>query len=405
MNAWLVLRRLRRRPEGASRAQGAAPPALVVAALKGVPENYARHLARLLGQDYPRYRVTFCLESRADPAFRFLVDTLGLADSTEARLRTTPAVSGALAKLAGPGLESVEIVVAGLAERQGQKVHNLLAGIDGLEASDQVIAFVDADAETERDWLGRLAEPLEDARVGVSTGYRWLMPAAGDWASCFASSMNASVATTLGPRWRNSAWAGSMALTRATFERLGVRELWRGALNDDTLLSRASRQAGLEIAFAEGLLLPTPARYTWAGLLEFGRRQYLQVRLCRPEIWVAAALITTGYVAGWLICLLLSWSTTDAWPLGVLACVVALDRLRAAARERIARLLFGAEVAATLGRVWRLERWGTLIVSAVHAVIVWSALVGREVTWAGVRYVMAGARETRVVSRARTQPR
>lgn len=398
LNTWLVLRRVRRRSRVPDR-QDAGSPVLVVAALKGVPEGYANHLAGLLAQRYARYRVSFCLESRADPAFDFLVARLGIPDSGGARMMVSPAESAELRALAGPGLTSVELVVAGRAEDQGQKVHNLLASLAGMGSGDRVVAFVDADALPGPDWLARLVAPLDDDRVGIVTGYRWLMPERGDWPSCFASAINGSVATTLGPAWRNSAWAGSMAISRQAFERLGVRELWRGALNDDTLLSRAAQRAGLRIAFAEGLLLPTPVRFDWAGLLEFGRRQYLQVRVCRPEIWAAAVVITLGYLFAWVLSVWLYAATGSLVPLALLGCVTLLDRLRAGARERLVLALFGRTTSRGLRRVRLLDRWGTPLVSAVHAVIVMSALAGRTVTWAGIRYAIDGPRRTRVLSR------
>ena len=63
------------------------------------------------------------------------------------------------------------------------------------------------------------------------------------------------------------------------------------------------------------------------------------------------------------------------------------------------RELYGDRVARGLRRVFTLERWGTPLVSAIHAAIVWSAGFGREIEWAGVRYALLGPRATRVLSR------
>jgi cellulose synthase/poly-beta-1,6-N-acetylglucosamine synthase-like glycosyltransferase len=357
------------------------PPAVVVVPVKGADEGLLDHLAGLTDQDYRQYRVACVVESADDPAYPILQD---FAE----RYHPTPEV----------GCRSITVLIAGLAERGSQKVHNQLAALAQLDPTDEVIVFADADAVAHSQWLGRLVIPLKKKQYGVTTGYRWLVPSDGHLASRLASVMNASVATLGGPKRWNLAWGGSMAIRRDVAEQVRLVDHWRGALSDDYQMTRAVRQSGLQVYFVARSMIPSPVRFTWASLLRFGRRQYMITRLYAPLIWLTAlgghALYTLGTVTALIVL-----AMGNLAPLLPLALVYLFDHQRARTRQDAASLVFEESVTDALRPAFTLERWATPLWMGLHLLIVLSSALGRTIRWAGITYFMRRRQDVRITSR------
>lgn len=402
LNIWLFRNRaarLKRRIERRNVKLGPfTPPAVVIVPVKGADPHFAEHVHALTRQDYPSYRMIFVVESERDPAHA--------------------ALQGLRADVA----HEMDVLVAGRADRGGQKVHNQLCGLRSLRDSDEVIVFADADAVPHDRWLSYLVEPLRRERIGATTGYRWFVPTSDvankdpretrnekretspSLASLLVSVLNASIATLLGPPRRNHAWGGSMAITRRMARDAELLEHWDGALSDDYQLSRAVRAAGKVIVFLPQCLVVSPARFTWRSMLEFGRRQYVITRVHAPLLWVAALVVTALYTAGWLSVLVAAMFQTPGWPWGFAAWAVvyALDLLRAAQRRRAVGNLLGEAVAQQLRPVWRLERWATPLWLGLHLFIVLTSAFGRRITWAGITYDMRARQDVRILRKNAT---
>ncbi len=352
-------------------------PAAVIVPVKGAGEGLGAFVEGLLAQDYPDYRVIFTVESEADPAY------------------------AALAAMADGAARPMEVVVAGPASEGGQKVHNQLAAMARLSERDLIIAFADADAAPDRQWLRTLLRPLYKGAVGASTGYRWFIPADGALPSRLASVINSSVATLQGPDRRNFAWGGSMAIRRDAMRAIDLAEHWRGALSDDYQMTHAVSRAGRRLYFVMRLLVPSPARYAWGELFHFGRRQYLITRTHAPVIWAIGLLGGVLYVGGWVTALLalsMQWPGRG-WAIAAMTGVYGLDFVRGLCRKRIARRVFDAATFAALRPALRLDRYATPLVMAVHLLIVLSSAWGRTIRWAGVTYRIRGRRRVEIISR------
>jgi len=226
----------------------------------GVEEGLAANLKALAQQDYPNLQLVFVVERADDAAIPFI-------------------------KRFPVG----ELVIAGAAEGRGQKVHNLLAAIDGASPSD-VLAFADSDGRPDPGWLRRLVRKLDRPGVGVASTYRFYVPEPLSFSTLLRSVWNASVLALLGNHDRNFAWGGGMAIRRDVFERIGVVEAWQRALSDDYALTHAVRRAGLKVSFVPDCLVPSYGR---VGLLELGSwvtRQTAITRVYWPALFRVAVL-------------------------------------------------------------------------------------------------------------------
>lgn len=350
----------------------------MIAPVKGAGRHLAAFVGRLRGLDYPDYRIVAVVESEADPAF------------------------SALAALAcGPGAP-LSIEVAGLATDEGQKVHNLRHGLARLRDRDRIVAFVDADTLPSPDWLRRLVRPLmREADIAAVTGYRWIVPDDGAWASAAVAAANCSVLIL--PRLWDVCWGGSLACRRETVDSIDMRKRLRGAVVDDVHLTRVLRDLGLRVFSPRSLIVASPARHDWRSAAQFGRRQYQFIRWYLPLTWWLGTGLLVLPVVG---CFVAVWLGLIGNPIGLLALGVAvvIGQARATLRSRIAAGLERCEPAITYPRQAVADRWLVPLWTALHAGCALSAAASTRMWWAGTLYEFGGPTTTRVIRRADRSP-
>jgi len=257
------VRRSRRGPLG-----DFAPPAAVLIPCKGLDADFERNLSSFLAQDYPRYQLIFIVASEDDAACAPLRKRLDQRSASTAG--------------GGPARA---LVVAGFAESRGEKVHNLLRGLEAVDPAAEVLVFADMDARPERDWLRSLVAPLGDAALTVSSGFRWYLPGEG-FVSRVRAAWDTSIATLLGDHDHNFAWGGSMAIRRADFRRLAVAErYWARTVSDDYALTRAVREARGRIRFEPRCLLASREESSFAEFLRWANRQIIITRVYASPLW------------------------------------------------------------------------------------------------------------------------
>jgi ceramide glucosyltransferase len=242
-----------------------APFAAVLCPCKGNEPGLEENLTALAAFDYPNYEIFFSLASSLDPALKIIE-----------RVKLTSA-------------HPVHIVIAGPAEDCSEKVFNLRRAVESLPSNIEVLVFTDSDVRHTRGWLRKLIAPLDDQRIGATTGYRWIIPSGkmgtGAFASAMASAWNASVATLLGRAGENFCWGGGTAIRRRTFDDAHVLEYWNGAASDDFALTHALEQARLPIVFCAECLAATLHPWTGKSLVEFTNRQILITRIYSGKRW------------------------------------------------------------------------------------------------------------------------
>jgi ceramide glucosyltransferase len=252
----------------------AFPRVALILPIKGVDDDTHANIQALLDQDYPDFRLIFTVETEEDPIVS-LLEKLATEDSR------------------------IEIVIAGVATNRGQKVHNQLAAVERTTEHDEVLAFVDADARPNPNWLRALIAPLTRDDIGATTGYRYYVPVTDHTANKIVTVLNAQVAALLGPYRRTVAWGGSMAIRREDFYGFGIHTQWQHALSDDYVLTHCvkhHRRRRSKIHFVVQCLVASEANFNWASLFEFAVRQYRITKVCAPLIWVTALLGATAYL-------------------------------------------------------------------------------------------------------------
>jgi hypothetical protein len=294
----------------------------------------------------------------------------------------------------------VTLVDAGLSVDEGQKTTNLLAAVSRLGPSDEVIVLADADIVADRDWLTQLVAPLTNGEADLVSGFTWVVASDRRPATFLLASIASALSTFPRLPFLNAAWGGSTALTRQTFDRLGVAAAWRGTLSDDLQLTALAQRARCRIAAPPGVL-PRTLGYTscFAAVAAQARRWYMLVRVYLPTTYVLMLAGATFIASGWVVAFAGAISGS-ALGLKVLAGALVCAALRDAGRAILVTRLWGRAGLRENLAFLIVEPLIAPIASISNAAFAWSALAMRRTTWAGITYELRGPQEVRVAGRA-----
>jgi ceramide glucosyltransferase len=358
------------------------PKAAVILPCCGVDEKLEHTVLALRGQHYEDYEVVFTFESAQDPAYE--------------------AVGGWIEGWSSPRCRRV---IAGLADRRSQKVHNLLAAIAEVSQDREVLVFLDSDAIPREDWLGYMVAPLRSESVGAATGYRWYT-ATGGFAAGVRSVWNAATVTSLDDEKLNFCWGGATAIFRRTFESIGVRRRWETAVTDDLTLSIAVRQAGLAIRFVPQALIPSSDTTTLGGFWAFARRQLIITRVYIPEIWMAGFTLCLNLVIGGTAAATLFFAGVFGWLENERVMFAALAGwigiLMLAGGKAVLPQLAVRKVLPSPDWTWRDFWWdvgGVSFAGPLHLGLLLASAISRRFVWRNTMYELRSPDETRVLGR------
>ena len=349
----------------------------IIAPCRGLDADLPENLAALFRQDFPRYEIVFAVDDERDEAVSIIKSLI--------QENFVPA----------------KIVVAGKATGESQKIHNLRHAVLEVSGESEVLVFVDSDARPNETWLENLVAPVQDKNVGCATGYRWFVQKRGGFSTHLRAVWNASVASALGANLKgNFCWGGSLAIRRETFDKLNVREAWRGTLSDDFAVTRRMKAANLPVYFVPQCLTATVEDCSFRELLEFSTRQMKITRTYAPHLWKASligsflfsAIFWTGI---WLLFVL---SNVHFWlTLIVLSLIFSLGVAKAWLRLKAVKLVL-KDYEKKLNRqlLPHLTLWTiTPILYFYNSVC---ALLSKKIVWRGIEYRLTSATETEVLS-------
>ena len=375
----LARRRLEEEPPDYS------PPATLICPCKGLDPELEVNLRALLAQDYP------------DPA----------SGGAGLEILFVVADAGDLARavcerLAAEAQRPVRVVVAGQPEGRGEKVNNLLKGVEAARPESEVFIFADSDGRPGPDWVRTLVRYLGLPEAGAASTFRWYIPD-GDFLSGLQSAWNAPGVTYQGEWSRNFCWGGGMALRRSTFDEADVRRYWAGCISDDLMMTRAIRDAGKKIVFVPQCLVATHHPTSWRALLGWTNRQILLTRVYEPRLWWPALGMYLFYCGTFLYGFLLAGYYLPVSPLTsvtLLATLLALASLGVAkgVYRLQAVLLLLSQHREELQAMWWSPTLQAALVPWLMVINFVSSAFTRRMTWRGITYELRSPWETRIVS-------
>lgn len=244
----------------------ACPRVAVIVPVTGDHPGMREATASLIDQDYPDFTVVFVTADANDPAADLVA---GVAAGDPRALS----------------------VVAGRAELCGQKNHNILAGIRAASTAD-IFVFADSSHVADRHFVTNLAAPIIRGDAPMTSGFHRIVPEDGAIGTigmvntCLALHLMQPIKAITQP------WGGAMAISRAAFDRFGLREVWsRNIVDDFSMGPHLRRTAGVAAWPVAAACLDTPLRGVslarWDAWLT---RQLLYLKFCLPLDWLVSTL-------------------------------------------------------------------------------------------------------------------
>lgn len=238
------------------------PSAALIIPVAGTHPRMADALRSLLSQDYPRLIPILVTAEADEPA-------AGLIHDLQKKFPTA------------------QHLVAGRAERCGQKNHNSLQAISFVGDAADVYVFCDSTHLARPDFVRQLVAPIARGEASFSTGYHYVAP--GDRRQVtLAYAQSVLLMRLLQAVLKfTQPWGGGMAASREAFARLGVARHWARNVVDDCSLAGLLLQRGERVRLCPGALLRTEAqghaRQVWRAWMD---RQVLFLKFCMPGQWL-----------------------------------------------------------------------------------------------------------------------
>jgi len=200
-----------------------------IVSVAGTPEAYVTAIRAALGPDRPGCRDrriavarTNSWSSRIDAMSALVETAIERRDAAPARWEERLRRAYRVAR--GRALETILAVLAVyLVLFQTNAIWSLAAPLRASappEPADAIVVFADVDIAPTPDWLARLLRDLDRADLGMTSGYRWLMPTDERWSTAFVCVINSSIAAAPKRRTpcafrRNSPQAGRYSPIRS----------------------------------------------------------------------------------------------------------------------------------------------------------------------------------------------
>lgn len=388
---------------------GYTPFCSLIAPCRGLDEDLEANLFALFQQDFPQFEILFVVDDAQDEAVSVIYSLINRRNAeTQRNEEKLILKNSASLRLCGENNLSAKLVVAGKATDESQKVHNLREAVLRVSDESKVFVFVDSDARPNENWLRNLVAPLQDEKIGCATGYRWFISKKNTFSSQMRSVWNASIASALGANTNsNFCWGGSMAMRRDVFEKLRMREKWRGTLSDDFAVTRAMKEANLPIYFVPDCLTASVEDCNWRELLEFTTRQMKITRVYAPHLWIVSFLgsFLFNLVFVWEILIIAFYSinTFAFWfALGSLILVSAFSIGKAWLRLNAAKLVLKSYERELNKQFWSQNTlW--ILSPALFFYNAFRAWLSRKIVWRGIGYELKSHDKT-VIIQADTTP-
>ncbi|HQU82058.1 MAG TPA: glycosyltransferase [Pyrinomonadaceae bacterium] len=356
-----------------------APFVSIIAPCRGLDADLEENLRALFRQNFPKYEIVFAVDDERDEAV-FVIKKL---------IAENPQVSA-------------KLIVAPKTKESSQKVENLREAVLKVSDESEIFVFVDSDARPVENWLKNLIAPLKDEKIGAATGYRWFISKKRNLASELRVVWNASIASALGENVKsNFCWGGSMAMRREVFEKLEMREKWRGTVSDDFAVTRAMKEAKLPIFFVPQALTASVEDCSFSELFEFTTRQMKITRVYAQNLWIASfigsGLFNLVWIWGIFNLIFLDKSSFSFWFTVLTLLIVSIFSIGKSWLRLNAVKLVLEKYKYQLNKQFTTQNTLWIFTPAIFFYNAFCALISRKIVWRGITYELESSRETIVI--------
>ena len=202
----------------------------------------------------------------------------------------------------------------------------------------------------------------------------------------------------------NVVWGGSWAIRRDLFQRLEIREAWKGTLSDDFVATRVLYRARLHIEFQPACAVASPLDFSLPAMCSFVRRQYTIGRCYFLPAWLlGATVLSLANLAFWGGLAAAGWGLHGGpidprVPAGIVALAYAASCYRGLIRRDLAGLYL-PDQQESLRRACRFDLWSGPLVGLFTWAMVAISLFGSRIAWRGIVYRLLPGGKIQTISR------
>ena len=193
-----------------------------------------------------------------------------------------------------------------------------------------------------------------------------------------------------------------MAIRRDVFDRIDMREKWRGTLSDDFALTQAVKDAGLSIVFVPKALTASVENCSFHELLEFTTRQMKITRVYASHLWLlsffGSALFVLVMKAAFLIEMFRQKTDFAVFTaIATIVLVTIFSTAKAWLRLEAVKLVLTKYKTELNRQFWpQITFW--LLTPALFLYNSFAALISRRLTWRGITYELKSPVETVIIA-------
>jgi ceramide glucosyltransferase len=266
-------------------------PVSVLKPLHGAEPGLCENLRSFVDQDYPEMQVVFGVRHGADAALPVARELIGNRRERDIALVVNPRATGSNLKVAN--------------------LENMLPA-----AKHEVIVLADSDMRVDPRYLASVTAPLQDPRTGAVTCLYKGMPFGGLWSRLGAMHINFAFlpSALLGEMLKTGGgcFGATIALRRATLQRIGGFARIRDELADDHRLGDAVREIGLATVLSPYIVENHVAEPSLASLWRHELRWARTVRAMAP-FGFAGSIITHTIILAVLAAAAAGFSAAACW--------------------------------------------------------------------------------------------
>jgi ceramide glucosyltransferase len=319
------------------------PPISALKPLHGAEPGLYQNLRSFIEQDYPTVQLVFGVNNPEDAAL----------DDARAVVNDFPE-------------SEIAIVIDRQIRGSNQKVSNLENMLPA--ARHDLLVLADSDMRVERCYLGTVTAPLRDSRVGAVTCLYKGLSTGGLWSDLGAMQINfgflpnALLADALG--LGGGCFGATIALSRATLDRIGGFASLRDELADDRRLGDAVRARGLSVTLSRYVVEAQVHEPSLAALWRHELRWARTMRRMAPAGFAGSVVVHPVAIA--VVAAVLSGFA--AIPCVLLGVTIAL--------RSVAAVVIARRLGLATKRLWLLP-----LRDALSFAVYLASFVGRKVLW------------------------
>jgi ceramide glucosyltransferase len=250
------------------------PAVSIIKALKGIDTHLIENLESFCDIDYPKFEIIFAVASPDDPVIPLINHFMSQSGKTNMKLAVDPSAIG-----------------------YNPQISNFSNGYKA--STGEIVIFSDSDTRATPDFIRRLIEPLEDERVGISSGFAVFRRPPGFWSLAKCITYNSSVPL------HNALWCkfipitvgAAMAIRRQVFEKIGGFKPIADKLTTDQELGKLIGRHGYRAKLTPYLIAMYEERMAFVHHVEQSLRWLVAIKAASPVSYHLIVLTDTTFLS------------------------------------------------------------------------------------------------------------